>query len=143
MVGTGRLSSILVLLALAATSCAFPPPERTPEVATVPAEEVGRTSGEPTAPPSRPAAHGTPRAPRDVPDHFLAVAPSGAAREPSGGDACPGQVQDPLYSARLTLARSRAGQGDYEVPPGRYGVGDGELLRIECATGKAVAIVMR
>ena len=141
MVGASRLRAVVVALSLIAPACAFAPPATAPQVATAPAEEVGTPAPAPSQPP--PAGRRTPRAPRDVPDHFLAVAPSGAAREPSGGDACPGRMQDPRYSARLTLARSRAGQGDYEVSAGRYGVGDDELLRIECGTGKATAIVAR
>ena len=139
MVGTARLSTTLILAALASLSCAPRPPATTPPIGTLPAQEVGAPPPEPSRAPGR----GAPRSPRDVPDHFLVIAPSGAAREPSGGDACPGRMLDPRYSASLTLARSRAGQGDYEVSPGRYGVGDGELLRIECGTGKAVEIVPR
>jgi hypothetical protein len=48
---------------------------------------------------------------------------------------------DPRDHTRLTLIRSAGGVGDYEAPPGRYGVQEGELLRLECATGRVIGIV--
>jgi hypothetical protein len=50
---------------------------------------------------------------------------------------------DPRDGTTLKLIRSKDGRGDYEVPPGRYGVGEGKLLRLDCATGRIVAIVKR
>lgn len=48
-----------------------------------------------------------------------------------------------LFSTTSTFVRSGTALGDYEVPEGRYGVQQGELLRIECNTGEVVGIVRR
>lgn len=89
-----------------------------------------------------------PRTPVDAPDHFLVVVLDASGTEttsePLGNAAaCRTPLQDPNDGTRLTLDRSSAGQGDYVVPEGRYGVRPGELLRVECATGKALGIVRR
>jgi hypothetical protein len=66
---------------------------------------------------------------------------------PHGGEApgrpCRTPLHDPRDSTAVVLVRSASGVGDYEVPPGRYGVGDRELLRLECGTGRVVGIVPR
>lgn len=58
---------------------------------------------------------------------------------------CRNPLVDPRDQTRLRLVRSAAvgsgERGDYEVPAGRYGVGPGELLRIECSTGQPLGIV--
>lgn len=83
--------------------------------------------------------------PKDVPIAFVAdVGPSGAL--------CRNPIRDPRDDTLLHLARSSyqpaegprlpAGyRGDYRVDPGRYGVRAGELLRIDCITGRAIGIV--
>jgi hypothetical protein len=52
---------------------------------------------------------------------------------------------DPRDNTRLRLIRSvqMAGmvRGDYEVPDGRYGVGENELLRLDCESGQVLGIV--
>lgn len=87
-----------------------------------------------------------PRAPVNAPDHFLIVVLDASGTEttsePLGTPACRSPLQD-LDGSRLTLVRSSGGQGDYMVDEGRYGVGARELLRVECATGKPLAIVPR
>ncbi len=87
-----------------------------------------------------------PRMPVDAPDHFLIVlldaSGTETTSEPLGTPACRSPLQDPDGS-RLTLERSRGGEGDYVVDEGRYGVGARELLRVQCATGKPLAIVPR
>jgi hypothetical protein len=87
-----------------------------------------------------------PRAPQDAPHHFLLVVLDASGTEttaePLGTPACRSPLQDP-DGTRLTLERSAPGQGDYLVEGGRYGVREGELLRVECATGKPVGIVPR
>lgn len=84
------------------------------------------------------------RAATDVPDHFLVGMPNDATTtEPSPGEGCRNPMVDPRDGTRVRLVRSGESQGDYEVPAGRYGVGEGELLRLECGTGQAVGIVQR
>ena len=82
----------------------------------------------------------------DAPDHFLIVVLDASGTEttsePLGTPACRSPLQDP-DGTRLTLERSSGGKGDYAVDEGRYGVGAHELLRVECATGKPLAIVPR
>jgi hypothetical protein len=65
------------------------------------------------------------------------------AQEPKAGEGCRNPMVDPRDGTRLSLIRSAKGQGDYQVPAGRYGVGEGQLLRLECATGKVVGVVAR
>lgn len=80
----------------------------------------------------------------DVPDHFLVGFPnSTATEEPMPGSACRNPLVDPRHDERLILVRSRGGRGDYEVASGRYGVGEGELLRVDCGTGRAIGVVRR
>jgi hypothetical protein len=82
--------------------------------------------------------------PVEVPDHFLIGSTSGTEMtEPGAGEGCRSPMVDPRDGTKLKLARSYEGQGDYEVPDGKYGVGKGDLLRVECATGRAVGIVKR
>jgi hypothetical protein len=77
----------------------------------------------------------------DLPERFASDALTPAAgAEP----ACRNPLLDPRDGTRLVLVRSTAGtRGDYEAPAGRYGVGPGELLRVDCATGAAIGIVRR
>jgi len=85
-----------------------------------------------------------PRPAVDVPERFLVGEHDGAGTsEPGPGATCRNPLVDPRTGAKLTLLRSSDGRGDYEVPPERYGVREGEALRIECATGRAVGIVKR
>ena len=85
-----------------------------------------------------------PRVASDVPDRFLVGSISGdATSEPAPGGACRSPMVDPRDGARLTMVRSSSGQGDYQVPPGRYGVAANELLRLDCGTGRPLGIVPR
>jgi hypothetical protein len=60
-------------------------------------------------------------------------------------DGCRMNMIDPRDNTQLRLARSWLEgvtyRGDYEVPSGRYGVRDGELLRLDCTTGEVIGIV--
>lgn len=80
------------------------------------------------------------RAAQDLPVHF--VTEDGEA---GVSDGCRSPLLDPRDQTRIRMLRSGAvgstHQGDYEVPEGRYGVGPGQLLRIECGTGQALGIV--
>lgn len=79
------------------------------------------------------------RAAQDLPVHF--VTDDGEAGVENGRRS---PLVDPRDQTRIRLLRSIAvgssHQGDYEVPEGRYGVGRGEALRIECSTGQALGI---
>jgi hypothetical protein len=87
------------------------------------------------------------RAASDTPPRFMvgALDPGGETTEPQPGVGCRNPMVDPRDGTRLTLVLSQAGAdgeiGDYAVPEGRYGVGPGELLRLECGTGRVVGIV--
>ena len=84
------------------------------------------------------------RAPTDVPAHFLVGdLASDATQEPAPGAGCHNPMVDARNGTRVKLVRSRDGQGDYEVLEGKYGVGPGEILRIDCATGRAIGIYKR
>lgn len=88
------------------------------------------------------ASHDDPGRPAvDVPDHFVIGEHGGpAVSEPSGGGECRSPMVDPRDGTRIQLVRSSGGVGDYEVPTGRYGVGEGEVLRLDCATGRAIGV---
>lgn len=77
---------------------------------------------------------------RDTPITFVTV--DGVSGVP---DWCANPLIDPRDQTRLRLVRSGAvgsvQQGDYAVEGGQYGVGPGELLRIECSTGQTIGIV--
>jgi hypothetical protein len=68
-----------------------------------------------------------------------------------GTHAAPGTCRSPLIDprdqTRLRLVRSGRidsnEQGDYDVSAGQYGVRSGELLRIDCGSGRAIGIVGR
>lgn len=62
---------------------------------------------------------------------------------PAAANTCRSPAIDPRDGTRITLVRSREERGDYEVPAGRYGVGERQLLRLNCATGAVVGIVPR
>lgn len=72
----------------------------------------------------------------DAPGQFVLT---GGALNPNG--ACQSPLFDPRDQTRVTLVRSDRGTGDYQVPDGKYGVGPGELLRVDCTTGRAVGVV--
>jgi hypothetical protein len=89
----------------------------------------------------------TPRPAARVPEQFV---PTEAPRP--GAASCLVHLKDPRDETRLDLIRStETGQdgglthlGDYTVTPaGRYGVGAGELLRVDCGTGRALGVVTR
>lgn len=90
----------------------------------------------------------TPRPTSGVPDRFV---PADVHQE--SGPTCLVHLKDPRDDTRLELIRSAevAGRyggpshlGDYAVSPaGRYGVGSGELLRVDCENGRALGVVDR
>lgn len=85
------------------------------------------------------------RAAVDAPERFEPP-PSRARLAPSDtlpGGGCLNPMTDPRDGTEARLVRSWVRHGDYRVPTGRYGVGDGELLRLECNTGGVVGVVRR
>lgn len=85
--------------------------------------------------------------PLDLPDHFV-VARSGIGKteEPRADGVCRNPMIDPRDRGELTLRRSAGGKGDYGPEGGirgarTYGLTSQQLLRIDCATGKAIGIV--
>lgn len=80
----------------------------------------------------------------NVPDHFLAGTHGDTTTtEPMQGEGCRNPMVDPRTGTRVRLVRSKEDRGDYEVPDGRYGVGEQDLLRLECGTGRVVGVVRR
>lgn len=97
---------------------------------------LGTSGSFPASTDARPAA--------GVPFRFDPEAPAGRVTpaDTIAGEGCRNPMLDPRDGQRLTLVRSLGGEGDYRVPTGMYGVGVGELLRIECNTGRVVGIVV-
>ena len=69
---------------------------------------------------------------------------TGYNADSTGQPACRTPMIDPRDQSRLTLVRAVASKrGDYAVTDGHYGVGQNELLRINCLTSTAIGIVPR
>jgi hypothetical protein len=54
---------------------------------------------------------------------------------------CQTPLVDPRDKTLIQLVQSDRGEGNYQVPAGKYGVGAGELLRVDCTTGRALGIL--
>lgn len=81
---------------------------------------------------------------QNAPDRFLVGSFGGTSlEEPTPGTGCRNPMVDPRDGTELQLVRSSEELGDYEVSQGRYGVGAGELIRLDCGTGDALGIVSR
>ncbi len=76
----------------------------------------------------------------DVPTHFLTLGSGHKTEEPAPGQ-CRNPMIDPRDGTRIVLVRSTEGRGYYRVPSGRYGVRPGELLLVECGTGRVIGVV--
>lgn len=77
----------------------------------------------------------------NVPEHFMVGKYNGfEMTEPIVDDGCRSPMIDPRDSTKVSLFRSFNGRGDYEVPEGKYGVKKGQILRLDCASGKVVGI---
>lgn len=88
-------------------------------------------------------ARGTERPATNTPERFL-FEENGALREPGSGTSCLSPLIDPRDGTTIRMTRSSAaGWGDYQVADGRYGVGDRELLRIDCNSGEPLGVVRR
>jgi hypothetical protein len=80
--------------------------------------------------------------PLDPPDHFMvALTGVGNVEDPRPGEGCRNPMVDPRDKTMLILRRSAGGSGDYWVESQKYGVTSQQLLRIDCATGRAIGIV--
>jgi hypothetical protein len=94
-----------------------------------------------------PGADAPSRAASGTPEYFLVgtIEPGGSLTDPQPNAGCRNPMVDRRDGTRLTLIRSqsRAGReiGDYAVPEQRYGVRAGELLRLDCSTGRTIGIV--
>ena len=82
-----------------------------------------------------------------TPDQFMVgtIPAGGTLSRPQPNAGCRNPMVDPRDRTPLTLVQSQAGPsghlGDYAVPEGRYGLRAGELLRLDCGTGRPVGFV--
>lgn len=77
----------------------------------------------------------------DAPEHFKVGRTNGfEMSDPVADESCHSPMIDPGDSTKIILYRSFDGRGDYEVPDGKYGVQKGQILRLDCATGRVVGI---
>lgn len=85
----------------------------------------------------------------DAPDHFMVAGSGiGKARDPKPEEGCRNPMVDPRDKTVLELRRSANGVGDYRpaagdggIASGKYGMSSRDLIRIDCATGKALGLV--
>lgn len=63
------------------------------------------------------------------------------AQAARGSAPCLNPLVDPRDGTRITLVRSSGGLGDYAVASGKYGVGAGQLLRVDCSDGRPMGVV--
>jgi len=59
------------------------------------------------------------------------------------GANCRSPLTDGRDGTEIRMQRAAGGVADYAVPAGRYGVNEGELLRVRCETGEPLGIVRR
>ena len=78
------------------------------------------------------------RPPFGAPDEFEAA--DGITLD---DDSCKSPLIDPQDNTRIIMFRSWSGYADYKVPEGKYGVRQGELLRVNCETGEVLGIVRK
>ena len=79
------------------------------------------------------------RAAVDAPEFFEARSESAVT-----GNSCTSPMVDPNDGTEIVMVTSFAnGIGDYAVTGGKYGVKEGELLRINCSTGEVLGIVKK
>ena len=83
------------------------------------------------------------RAGMDLPAQF--EPPAGFGRmsptDTISGNACLSPMHDPRDNIEIKMVRAANGQADYKVPGGHYGVGAGQLLRLDCNTGRPLGLV--
>jgi len=74
----------------------------------------------------------------NTPEAFLP--PAGVSLD---GNSCKSPMIDDRDGTKIIMVSAEDGMGNYSVPEGRYGVGKGELLRLDCSTGKVLGIVKK
>ena len=78
-----------------------------------------------------------------APDRFDPMTPQG--RLPPAdtlvGAGCLSPMSDLRDGTVLTMERAMGGVADYSLPTGRYGVQPGQLLRLDCNTGRVIGVV--
>jgi hypothetical protein len=81
----------------------------------------------------------------DVPDRFEPSAQYAriAPADTVPGNGCTSPMTDPRDGTAIRMREAGSGIGDFQVPAGKYGVREGELLRVECNTGRPLGIVKR
>jgi hypothetical protein len=81
----------------------------------------------------------------DVPNHFEPKNPNARMlpADTLAGSGCLSPMVDPRDGTEIGFLRSDQEYADYAVPGRLYGVRAGELLRLECNTGKVLGIVRR
>jgi hypothetical protein len=81
----------------------------------------------------------------DVPNHFEPKNPDFRIMpaDTIAGSGCLSPMVDPRDGTEIGFLRSDKGEGDYAVPGRMYAVGTGELLRLDCNTGKVIGVVRR
>lgn len=77
----------------------------------------------------------------EVPERFLYPESSHSGSSDLSESACLSPLRDPANGEELTLVRSLRGQGDYRSAEGRYGLSEGELLRVDCSDGRPLGVV--
>lgn len=81
----------------------------------------------------------------DAPARFITTDPADVDGAPASG--CASRLVDRRYGVELSLVRASASheskwRGDYRASvPARYDVAEGELVRVECATGVPIGVV--
>ena len=81
----------------------------------------------------------------DAPARFVVPEESRVSGAPASG--CASRLVDRRYGVELTLVRAsdahdKTWRGDYRASaPQRYAAADGELVRVECATGFPLGLV--
>ena len=85
----------------------------------------------------------TPKAAPGAPERFEPVnrADRLVPADTLAGSGCLSPMVDPRDGYQLRFERAAGGVADYPVPTGRYGVRPGELLRLECNSGRGVGRV--
>jgi hypothetical protein len=79
----------------------------------------------------------------DASARFVLDAAAEAAQDTVPGEGCRSPLYDPRDHAAIVMVRSARARGDYQVPGGRYGIREGELLRVACNTGVPLGVVRR
>lgn len=72
----------------------------------------------------------------NTPSQFLP--PKGVSLDQNS---CKSPMIDSEDGTEIIMVTSTRGEGNYRVPQGKYGVQKGELLRLNCSTGKVLGIV--